>query len=176
MKLTNSDREAFVRAAMDDVPKENYDVPAHKLVLDHLRATVPVDLQNAIAKYPNFFDAHQVSMPAHLGDFSTCLIPAYREVRHIVTGEIYIEILALARKAEAQRLQRDALESKLRGAINGCNTLKQALEILPEFAKYLPQERDGKVIRSMPVIANLVADLMQAGWPKDKANAQAAAG
>lgn len=34
---------------------------------------------------------------------------------------------------------------------------------LPEFAKYLPQERDGKVIRSMPVIANLVADLMQAG-------------
>ena len=176
MKLTIADREAFVRAAMDDVPKENYDVPAHKLVLDHLRATVPVDLQNTIAKYPDFFDAHRVSMPAYIGDFNTRLIPAYREVRHIVTGEIYTEIIALSRKAEAQTTKRTDLVQKLRGAINGCTTLKQALEILPEFAKYLPQERDGKAIRSMPVIANLVADLMQAGWPKDKANAQAAAG
>ena len=176
MRLTNSDREAFVRAAMDDVPKENYDVPAHKLVLDHLRATVPVDLQNTIAKYPEFFSAYRVRMLMYIEDFNTKLIPAYREVRHIVTDEVYTEIIALSRKAEAQKAQRNSLESKLRGAINGCTTLKQALEILPEFAKYLPQERDGKVVRSMPVIANLVADLMQAGWPKDKANAQATAG
>ncbi len=71
MKLTIADREAFVRAAMDDVPEENYDVPAHKLVLDHLRATVPVDLQNTIAKYPDFFDAHRVSMPMYISGFNT---------------------------------------------------------------------------------------------------------
>ena len=176
MRLTNSDREAFVASAMDDVPKINYSEPAHKLVLDYLQATVPVDLQNTIAKYPEFFSAHRVSMPMYLEDFNTRLIPGYRELRRIVPGELNTQIIELARKAEAQRALRDSLESKLRGAINGCNTLKQALEILPEFAKYLPQERDGKVIRSMPVIANLVADLMQAGWPKDKANAQAAAG
>lgn len=39
-------------------------------------------------------------------------------------------------------------------------------------AARLEEERDGKVIRSMPVIANLVADLTAAGWPKGKAHAK----
>lgn len=49
MRLTKYDREAFVLAAMDDVPQINYDEQAKKLVLDHLKEVLPVDLQNAIA-------------------------------------------------------------------------------------------------------------------------------
>lgn len=69
---------------------------------------------------------------------------------------------------DAQTASRNALESKLNAIIGGCTTLKQAMERLPEFVKYLPQERGGKVISTLPAIANVVADLTAAGWPKDK--------
>ena len=40
--------------------------------------------------------------------------------------------------------------------------------MLPEFEKYLPADEQ-KALRSVPVVANLVADFTKAGWPKDKA-------
>lgn len=169
MRLTNIDREAFVTSAMDDVPMVDYDTPAEKLVMDHLKATVPVDLQNAIAKYPEWFDAHRVDMPANIADFNTRLVSRYRDVRNIVTPAVFDALREMSSKAGTQKSHRLELERKLRGAINGVNTLKQALETLPEFAKYLPTDRDGnKKCRQMPVVANLVTDLMAAGWPKGK--------
>ena len=176
MRLTNSDRDAFVLAAMDDVPKVDYDEQAKKLVLDHLKEVLPVDLQNAIAKYPEWFEAKTIAMPGQLQDFATRLCNHSYSERFLAQWPVLATPLRELAKAKAEQdTKRTLLSSSLRGAIYGCNTLKQALELLPEFAKYLPQERDGKVIRSMPVVANLVADLMAAGWPKGKENAQPAA-
>ena len=177
MRLTNADREAFVRAAMDDAPKIDYSTQCKEIILGFLKETVPIDLQNMIAKYPDWFDAHRVSMPMHIEDFNTRLTPKYREWNHILTDEERRNrVRELAAAAKLQSEQRAAIEIKLTSVIASCTTLKMAKEILPEFVKYLPQERDGKVIRSMPVVANLVADLMSMGWPKDKQSAQTAAG
>ena len=96
------------------------------------------------------------------------------QLRHVTQPAFSRRIQALEAWAGTDLVDRSSYPTRLTPA--GKTRYEQALEILPEFAKYLPQERDGKVIRSMPVIANLVADLMQAGWPKDKAKAQAAAG
>lgn len=178
MKLTIADREAFVRAAMDDVPQIDYDEQAKKLVLDHLKEVLPIDLQNAIAKYPEWFEAKTIQMPGCLQNFATRLCNAGYTDRYLNQWpELKVHLEELAKAKKAQDTKREALSSQLKGAILSCNTLKQAKEVLPEFVKYLPEDRDGdKKCRQMPVIANLVADLMQAGWPKDKANAQAAAG
>lgn len=174
MRLTTSDREAFVRAAMDDVPEVDYGEKIRKLVMDHLHKTVPQELQEVIVKYPEWFEARRINTPDGVPDFNTKLTCRYVSVGELLKDApgTLEKVRELAREAKTQSAKRTELRRSLSGAIAGVNTLKQALEILPEFAKYLPQERDGKVIRSMPVIANLVADLTAAGWPKGKQNAK----
>lgn len=174
MRLTTCDRDAFVTSAMEDVPKVDYNEKARKLVMEHLRKTVPQELQEAIVKYPDWFEAHRVSMPSSIADFNTKLVSRYTEFTVVLAGapDLLEKVREMAREAKAQDSKRTELSASLRAAITGVNTLKQALEVLPEFAKYLPQDRDGKVVRSMPVIANLVADLTSAGWPKEKPHAK----
>ena len=168
MRLNNYDRDAFVRSAMNDVPEIDFNVKAQKLINDHLKKVVPVDLQNTITKYPDYFPAHSIATPSPLHNFASRLIAATWEYRNLTKWPDLLEkVEALAELARVQGNQRDALARKLHAAIAPCTTLKQALELLPEFAKYLPTERDGdKTCRQMPAVANLVADLMNAGWPK----------
>ena len=168
MRLNNYDRDAFVISAMNDVPEIDFNVKVQKLSNDHLKKVVPVDLQNAITKYPDYFPAHSIITPSPLHNFASRLIAETREYRDLTKfPELLVQVKAIAEEACTQQQQRTTLEAKLRAAIGPCTTLKQALELLPEFAKYLPAERDGdKTCRQMPAVANLVADLMNAGWPK----------
>lgn len=169
MRLNKFDKDAFVTAAMDDVPKVDYDALAKKLVIDCLKASVPVDIQNAIAKYPDWFDADHVNMPANIGDFYTTLTPRRIRWMDVVTDPKDVaKMQELAAASKAQYDERNTIERTLRSTIEGFSTLKSALAALPEFAKYLPTERDGKVDRSMPAVANLVTTMMKAGWPKEK--------
>lgn len=178
MKLTKYDRDAFVLAAMEDVPKVDYDKQAQTLVLDHLKKVLPTDLQNAIAKYPEWFDAQTIQMPGCLQNFATRMCNNGYTDRYLNQWpELKTQLEELSKAKKAQDDKRGALSAQLRGAILNCNTLKQAKEVLPEFVKYLPEDRDGdKKCRQMPVIANLVADLLNAGWPKDKNGAPAIIG
>lgn len=177
MRITNSDREAFVRSAMDDVPEVDYSEQAMSIIVKHLKSTVPVDLQSVIAKYPDWFAASVVHMPAHISNFTTRLGRGYVDWDDLgLSAEDTLKIREIAVAAKAQYDARTDLTQKLRGAINACGTLKQALETLPEFAKYLPQERDGKVTRSVPAITNLATDMANMGWPKGRAPAHHAGG
>lgn len=168
MRLNTYDRDAFVRSAMEDVPEIDFNAKAQKLVNDYLKKVIPVDLQNAATKYPEYFPARTVSTPSPLMNFAHRLIPDDQSARNLTRfPDLLVKVKEVAVLADKQADQRRMLEAKLRAAVAPCTTLKQALELLPEFAKYLPTERDGdKTCRSMPVVANLVADLMNAGWPK----------
>jgi hypothetical protein len=175
MRLTIADREAFVRAAMDDVPKVDYSKLAKEVVIKFLKETVPVDIQNMIVKYPEWFQAYTVCMPHNIDHFSTPLAHRYREWQAVITDEtLRSRIRELSAAATKQSDERLAIHQKLHSAIGSCTTLKQATELLPEFVKYLPQERNGTVVRSMPVVANLVTDMMNMGWPKGKDDGKAA--
>lgn len=178
MKLTNYDRDAFVASAMEDVPTVDYDEKARKLWIETIKASLPVDLLNTITKYPDWFDSNYVCFPGTLQNFNS----VYRgnSIDSNKWREDFPELLAqineFADKDKLQSTSHKQLREQLRGAISLCNTLKQAEEALPEFKKYLPEDRDGdKKCRQMPVIANLVADLMNAGWPKDQSTTQGAA-
>lgn len=166
MRLTQYDREAFVRSAMEDVPQIDFDVKAQKLINEHLKEVTPVDLQNTIAKYPDWFEAKSITTPSPLHNFATRLIPDVRNYRNLTHfPKLLVKVEEIAKEKAKQTDVRYGLEQKLRGAIGSCSTLKAATELLPEFVKYLPSDRDGvKTCRQMPVIANLVTDLMNAGW------------
>lgn len=166
MRLTKYDRQAFVKAVLDDTPQFDYENQAHKLVREFGITTYPEELRPFIKKYPDFFQANYVTMPSYIGNL-------YAKIHQDYTGsalekhapELWAQLVELAQLEKEQRVARNALEAKLEAVISSCSSLKIALERLPEFAKYLPQERGPSSLTNLPV-ANLVADLMALGWPK----------
>ena len=77
------------------------------------------------------------------------------------------EVDALKAEMDASNKARKALAEKLRAVAYSVTTRKALAAALPEFEKYLPPD-DAAAIRTLPVVANVVADFVKAGWPKGK--------
>lgn len=170
MRLTKSHREAFVRAALDDVPRIDYDEQIDNLVQEYLESICP---DNVLKAYKN---------QKTKGYFRATHITVYRYHRRYfylvphedyeLPNEIREKINAIYEEKGKQAETRNSLERKLEGAISAFSTRKAAAEAMPEFEKYLPTEAD-KTSNNLPAVANLVADLIAAGWPKAKAEKEA---
>lgn len=165
MRLTNSDRDAFVRAVMDDVPKIDYDTQAMELTNTWAIARMPEAVRKMYETHPDWVTRGYVSTPSGLSNFN---VPCASTGAYL-DDDIRKQLEGLVELKEQQNKKRCDLHCNVRAMIYGCSTLKQAKERLPEFAKYLPQERDGQIIATLPAVANVVTDLMAAGWPKSAA-------
>ena len=169
MRLTQTIKEAFVRAAMDDVPKVDYDEQAKKVANEALDRLMPPALKRALQTEPviaGWLDRHYAHLPGGLGScFLTCPSETVDRIRK--DPLVWDQITVLGGKAAEQFKARSKLEAKLRAATGACTTRKQLETALPEFVKYLPTEETATV--NLPAIANLVTDFMAAGWPKQKA-------
>lgn len=167
MRLTNAMKEAFVRAAMHDVPTTDYKEQTRSLInkkmaeLQKSAGVQKVDserLDTTTGYARSSIDRHALSFRA--------IGLKRNEIQQIETAPDVRELLDLHEKQE-QRLTE--LRTKLTGAINACTTRKQAAEALPEFEKYLPAD-EPKALRSLPALANVAADFAKAGWPKTAKN------
>lgn len=166
MKLTKYIREAFVRTAMQDVPQIDY--------LEKIRSAANKEIEGA----KKAAGIHEVSSERLSRNWSyvrdskgNVVVTIY--AAGLLDAELNVmfgspEIIAMADGHINQKLELDSLRNKLEGAIAACTTRKQAVEALPEFEKYLPAD-EPKALRSLPAIANVAADFVKAGWPKDKA-------
>lgn len=171
MKLTNSIRDAFVRAAMDDVPTVDYEEAIRKAVADAALRALPPSVRKVYddeATRPYLERTH-----LHFGDVSISVIGRDGRWREPDTqlpklaAKDVSAIEALTQKKATQEATRKELQSKLRGAAYAVSTRKALVELLPEFEKYLPAD-EAAANRTLPVVANIVADFTKAGWPKDK--------
>lgn len=185
MKLTNSHREEFVRRVMEDVPQIDYKTQADDFVRKELaklrKAAGLADIdterlefrRSAVyvwehketgvwseQKHDGWASDYRTSYFTNQGQYGV----SYKECKDL---EKHPELLALRNKYVAQQNDRVVLSKRIRAVIDGCNTLKQATDALPEFAKYLPEEPP-KADRTLPVVGNLVADLTKQGWPAKK--------
>ena len=161
MKLTQTDRVAFVNAVIRDVPIVDYQEQAHKLLNDIAATLLPPEIQ-AIWNNPKLrsYIKHNdyISTPSYLDG-------VYGPASFTPNEEVKRQLLYLANKNKAQKDVIAGLRSKLTGMITGCSTLKQATDLMPEFSKYLPKERQ-KVVPGVPALVSVVAELHDLGWPK----------
>lgn len=166
MRLTKSDKDAFVLAVVQDIPKIDYQEQIRSLVYEDSIAQLPEKVQ-AIARDKTlshyletgtFWRSHAVGsirvFEARGGGFN-------------ISKEAQAKLDKLTELHNEQDKRLNEAAAKLRGAIEPCTTLKIALERLPEFETYLPKQQEKTVY--LPSIANLCADLSKLGWPKDKA-------
>lgn len=161
MKLTNTIRDAFIRSAMDDVPSIDYTeqirAEAMKLAVAALPPKVRACYQDK--DLSGFVVLEWITL-AGVGLRLPCKCRADAQA-------FEPKLNALFEKSRQQRATADSLRSKLKSVAYSATTRAKLAEMLPEFEKYLPADEQA-AIRTLPALANVVTDFVQAGWPKGK--------
>lgn len=162
MKLTNYIRNAFVASVMDDVPAIDYAEQAFKVFMPAYLATLPDNIQDIW--HDPITCGYLRNSYTHLCNRSFT-VPSVNNYGSVIEPKSVSDKLAAITTAHnAQHDKMASLRTKIKGAAYACNTTKQLRELLPEFERYLPPEEE-KTLRSLPVVHNIVADFVNAGWP-----------
>lgn len=176
MRLTNSIKQAFVQAVLDDVPTTDYQELLRNLIMQDAIARLPESVRVIAVdkKQAHFVTDHYYRISANKDDGYESYYGLSVYIK-MPTSE-YIESYAIQeRKREyitahlAQEKMLDELREKLRNAINAVSTVKKAKELMPEFAKYLPVELEQSSNLPSTIFANLLNELVCAGFPKAEA-------
>lgn len=168
MRLTKADRSAFVSAVMDDVPQVDYHEMVRKEVQQWGFNALPEELKPLVKQYPDYFNKRYIGTPYGCPGVY-CICPSefsYDELEN--SPDKWAQLVELGKLHSAQASTRNELQTNVQGLIRTCTTLKQAQERLPEFIKYLSTDREPSALANLPV-ANTLADLQAAGWPKGEA-------
>ena len=165
MKLTNYMRDAFVRAVMDDVPEVDYKQQIRDTALKAAVEAMPAMLR-AVWDDPVLRESFNTSY-TRMTDCVYERMPEYRGIEEALKAQTDV-LEALHAKHHTQENQRYELRTKVKAVAYSAKTRKQLAEMLPEFEKYLPAD-EAAAIRTLPVVANVVAELVAAGWPKEQA-------
>lgn len=172
MKLTTNMRDAFVRAVLQDVPTVDYNAEFKKLAVEHCLSKLPKEIvkvynNNSLRGFLNF-ETVNVRAEYYESEVSAALplYDTYSVVKSDLAAMPEVQAITQAKQAQSDRLVQ--IRHDLKAAIYSVSTLKQALELLPEFAKYLPKPDDKPIKFAPAVIANLATNLTAAGWPKDQ--------
>lgn len=172
MKLVNLIRDSFINAVMADVPVKDYQEQMIKITKKAIDDAMPKELKDAIKKNPsveNWLNKTYTTTP------DGCPTVNYYKaadrwnddwLKKTCPNEWKI-LEDLGKEKIKQEKNIDELRAKIRACAYSCNTRKQLLDMLPEFEKYLP-ENEAKTIQQFPLVANVVADFVKAGWPKSK--------
>lgn len=163
MKLTNSMRDAFVHAVMDDVPSIDYEEQIRQIVQQAVYNAMPAKLKavwddEALrdcveTRYARVVDCMSASVPYY---------PSYGDALKPVK-----EACETLHKLHHEQLDKHRdLSATLYGVVRGKTTTKALIEALPQFEKYVP--KDPQVSRNVPALANVLEAFAAAGWPKEQ--------
>lgn len=170
MKLTNTIRDAFVRAAINDVPYIDYgDAIRKALVADAVsqlpggvRALWKSDVTRSYVAtfwFGSRWSGLGAQLPGVDGNFKA-------------SPEVMQKADELDKASKQQEALRTSLKSQLKGAAYSVSTRKALATLLPEFEKYLPAD-EAAACKTLPAVQNIVADFAKAGWPKGKKTVKA---
>jgi Nucleotide modification associated domain 5 len=167
MKLTKQMREGFVARVMSDVPRIDYAERWRKRALEVAVDALPGALQPIYSLYPEYIRTGYVGSGAGHSGYLPVGDGHHDRVRTLIQNDS-VAVGAIA-ACEAQNDTFAALKAKLEGVAAACTTCEQLLAALPELEKYVPVSPEPT--RNLPALANLVADLVHAGWPKETISA-----
>lgn len=165
MRLTNTIRDAFISGVMRDVPSIDYSEQIRKLLIEDIEAQLP---KAVLALYKDKRLCGYVN--TSWGSFNTGVSVTYPCSDGITTGitaPTREKVTELGRLSKLQFEARRDLERKLKSVAYSVTTRKGLADALPEFEKYLPED-EAKAVRTLPVVQNVVADFVKAGWPVKK--------
>lgn len=154
MNLTQMQKDAIVRAIMQDMPPIDAEARADAIRDAILKAMSP-EIRKLYDRKPHALRTASVLF----------VDPGRMWAAEVVVGDVSKEKLdAITRPYATQEAERDQMRKRLFDAFKGIRTLKQAEATFPEFKKYYPTE--AQPTKNLPALANVVGDLCKLGWPK----------
>lgn len=163
MRLNQSHKGAIIRAIMDDVPKVDYGRKFKELVNGYWNAYALPAVKAMVEREQT--DQLNRQFWSAIGLDSVCTFGKV-ELPEVAQAAYKSSVAELTEKKAEQGKSRRELRAKIAATVNSCSTLKQLKERLPEFEAYFPKDQ-ATATQNLPV-ANLIADLQAAGWPKDQ--------
>lgn len=165
MKLTNSIRDSYVRAVMNDVPQIDNSEKMRKIVLADAVAQLPPKVR---ALWNDEATRSYVNIDWYGGRYSgtSVEVPASSATSFALTDKAAAAVAELTAAAKNQDNTRAALAQKIKAAAYSVHTREALVKLLPEFEKYLPIDETAALC-TLPAVANVMADFVKAGWPKD---------
>ena len=163
MRLNQSHKQMVINAIMDDVPVVDYSNKFKELVNGYWNAYALPEVK-AMVERGQTDQLNRQFWPAY-GLGSVCTFGMVK-LPPVAQDSYESSVAALTDKMYEQRDRRQKLRAKISTTVNSCSTLKQLKDRLPEFEKYFPKDQPAPT-PNLPV-ANLIADLQAAGWPKDQ--------
>lgn len=163
MRLTKTLRDAYVRAALADVPTTDFDAAISSFILKAVVAALPAPVRK-IYDDPN--------LRRHLRDTYVCQVgDTWLKTSVCVPGDDFEPTPAqiehvdqLCREKQAQTAMLNRLQTKLRAAAESVNTSEQLATLLPAFERYLPPPPSKTA--NLPAVRDVVDGFKAAGWPK----------
>lgn len=169
MRLTKLHREAFVRRVMQDVPQVDYAEELRKVVLNAFVQALPEPVRQVWNNPEHRFFINLETWSSGSYDpprYFSVQVPCLRNGPRGLPEPAPQQVRDIVAKWREQQRSMESLENRLLAVAQGCSTLKSLKEQLPEFEKYMPTEETKTY--GVPALANLAADFIKAGWPKDK--------
>lgn len=148
MKLTKYHKAAIVNSVLNDMPAPNRNALREQAQLGLVSAMSPA-VQSIYAINPKALAKESFYSEYGFG-YGIVLIVGDADTKTVLKP--YVE-------AEAARTN---VKEKLESALAGINTRNQFVNTFPEFSHYAPDEPG--VTSNLPAVANLIADLVKAGW------------
>lgn len=156
MNLDRNMKQAIVKAIMAEVPRIDYEGQIRDMLLTNRLPKLTPELR-AIWNDP--------PLRGYLKE-------GWCEVTHTlqpfwdvpVSQIIQAEIEVLAARSEEQSTARYQMERKLTNMFSKVRTSQQFERQFPEFTAYLPTKEASTT--SFPLVANIIAELTQLGWPQ----------
>jgi hypothetical protein len=161
MRLTKYIRQSFVNAAIQDIPTVDYVEKVRKQVVKEFEDLMPPEVKVAYAKHPDWFNRGDYYYIR--GICNSFAVPRPTNMRLPEDALARVNELVTLHAEQSKKIEE--LRYKLTAVAEGASTRKALVAALPEFEKYLPDEVE-KPVRSLPAIANVVAEFTKAGWPK----------
>jgi Nucleotide modification associated domain 5 len=166
-KLSQADRDAFVKGVMADLPSIDYNAQAQKLVREYCESDMDPKVK-AVYDDPKLvpllgtfhFGMHGAGLNSfYIRGYSS---DQFDKVRVVLDKKLR----ALGDREKAQHEARLSMRKEVACLIQSIATVKQAREQLPEFVKYLPTDT-AAADRSVPavVVGETVKLLKKNGWP-----------
>lgn len=156
MKLTNTMRDTFVAAVMEDVPSIDYAHQIEGLVRRLAFEQFPAFIKGAVGHSHGFL-RHEF-MDAHGSKYFVPAPPGFD------LEEIRRETEALAHKRDSQRMQRAELRARLLNLANTCTTVGALADSVPELASYTPDGPGEQLSLVERPRSNVVESLKLGGW------------
>lgn len=165
MKLTTTIRDAFIRAALNDVPTVDYRSQAAKLVREDSISRLPPKIRALATNVETEHFLRQETFYDTPDGLGTITIYCGRGDRYRPGAEVMLKLRELGEKCKEQDAKLKSLRESLKAVAYSCTTRKTLAEKLPEFEKYLPAN-EAAACKTLPAVANVVSDFVKAGWPK----------